>query len=51
MPPGRRALIFDLLRQVEEGSQINPEARIAELQPRPASIDARIEQVRAGMHR
>jgi uncharacterized protein DUF3375 len=44
----RLKLIFDLLRQVAEGSQNDPQARLAELHRQRAAIDARIEQVRAG---
>ena len=44
----RLKLVFDLLRQVTEGSQSDPEVRIAELQRRRAAIDVEIEQVRSG---
>ncbi|MDA0334736.1 MAG: DUF3375 domain-containing protein [bacterium] len=44
----RLKLVFDLLRQATEGSQSDPEVRIAELQRRRAAIDTEIEQVRAG---
>jgi hypothetical protein len=44
----RLKLVFDLLRQVTEGSQTDPELRIAELQRRRATIDVEIAQLRAG---
>lgn len=44
----RLKLVFDLLRQITEGSETDPEARIAELESRRAVIDAEIAQIRAG---
>jgi hypothetical protein len=44
----RLLTVFDLLKQILEGSELNPRTRIAELQKRKAEIDAEIEQVRSG---
>ncbi len=44
----RLLTLFDLLRQMCEGSETNPEARIAELQKRRDEIDAKIDQIRQG---
>lgn len=44
----RLMTVFQLLRQMVEGSQTDPEARIRELEKRRAEIDAEIERVRAG---
>ena len=44
----RMLTVFDLLKQILEGSELNPRTRIAELQKRKAEIDAEIEQVRSG---
>jgi len=44
----RLLMLFDLLRQISEGSQTNPEVRIAELQKRRAEIDAEIARILAG---
>ena len=44
----RLLTVFDLLKQILEGSELNPRTRIAELQKRKAEIDAKIEQVRSG---
>ncbi len=44
----RLMTVFELLRQMVEGSQTDPEARIRELEKRRAEIDAEIERVRAG---
>jgi hypothetical protein len=44
----RLLTVFDLLKQILEGSELNPRTRIAELQKRRAEIDAEIEQVRSG---
>ncbi|MDO9224467.1 MAG: DUF3375 domain-containing protein [Pseudomonadota bacterium] len=44
----RLMTVFDLLRQMVEGSETDPEARIRELEKRRAEIDAEIERVRAG---
>ncbi len=44
----RLKVIFDLLRQIAEGSEVDPDVRLLGLQRRRAAIDAEIEQVRAG---
>ncbi|MQA91371.1 MAG: DUF3375 family protein [Gemmatimonas sp.] len=44
----RLKLVFDLLRQIAEGSETDPRARIEELERRRDLLDAEIEQVRAG---
>lgn len=44
----RLKLVFDLLREIVQGSETDPEARIAELERRRAQIDAEIQQIRAG---
>ena len=44
----RLMTVFELLRQMVEGSETDPEARIHELEKRRAEIDAEIEKVRAG---
>jgi len=44
----RLKLVFDLLRQIAEGSETDPQARIAELERRQGAIDAEIERIRAG---
>jgi len=44
----RLRLVFDLLQQIAEGSETDPEARIAELQRRRDELDAEIERIRAG---
>jgi flagellar motility protein MotE (MotC chaperone) len=44
----RLKVIFDLLRQIAEGSETNPDVRLLELQRRRAAIDAEIDGVRAG---
>ncbi len=44
----RLLTLFELLRQMSEGSQTDPEVRIAELQKRRADIDKEIAQVLAG---
>lgn len=44
----RLLTLFELLRQISEGTQSDPEARVAELHRRRAEIDAEIEQVLAG---
>lgn len=44
----RLLTVFNLLHQIVEGSEMNPRARIAELQKKKAEIDAEIEQVRQG---
>jgi hypothetical protein len=44
----RLLTLFELLRQMSEGSEANPERRLAELQKRRDDIDAEMAQVRAG---
>ncbi|MES2942184.1 MAG: DUF3375 domain-containing protein [Pseudomonadota bacterium] len=44
----RLLTLFELLKQMSEGSQTNPEARLAELQKRRDDIDAEIERVKSG---
>ncbi len=44
----RLKLVFDLLREIVQGSETDPMARIAELERRRAQIDAEIENVKAG---
>jgi len=44
----RLMMVFELLRQMTEGTELDPSARIAELERRRAHIDAEIESVRAG---
>ncbi|HSQ70814.1 MAG TPA: DUF3375 family protein, partial [Rubrivivax sp.] len=44
----RLLTLFDLLRQMSEGSETDPEVRVQELQRRRDAIDAEIERVRAG---
>lgn len=44
----RLKLVFDLLRQIAEGSETDPEVRIGELERRRADIDAEIERIRGG---
>ncbi len=44
----RLLTLFDLLRQMSEGSQTDPEVRIAELQKRRGDIDAEIARIQAG---
>ena len=44
----RLLTLFDLLRQMCEGSETDPEARVAELERRRDAIDAEIERARAG---
>lgn len=40
--------IFDLLRQMVEGSETDPQNRIAELQKRKAALDAEIRRIKNG---
>lgn len=40
--------VFELLRQMAQGTELDPEARVAELERRRAEIDAEIERVRQG---
>ncbi|MGK5081596.1 DUF3375 domain-containing protein [Janthinobacterium sp. HLX7-2] len=44
----RLMTVFDLLRQIIDGTELNPRTRIAELQKRKALIDAEIEQIAQG---
>lgn len=44
----RLLAIFDLLRQVVEGTESNPETRIAELEKRKAAIDAEMAKIKTG---
>ncbi|HET6628684.1 MAG TPA: DUF3375 domain-containing protein [Woeseiaceae bacterium] len=44
----RLKLVFDLLRQIGEGSETDPAVRIRELQRRRSEIDAEIERIRGG---
>lgn len=44
----RLKLVFDLLRQIAEGSETDPQVRIRELERRRADIDAEIERIRGG---
>jgi len=40
--------LFELLRQMAEGSETDPKVRIAELERKRTEIDAEIERIRAG---
>lgn len=44
----RLKLVFDLLRQIAEGSETDPRLRLAELTRRRDLIEAEIDQIRAG---
>ena len=44
----RLMTVFELLRQMTEGTELDPEARVAELEKRRAVIDAEIEDIRDG---
>lgn len=44
----RLMTVFDLLKQIVDGTELNPRTRIAELQKRRADIDAEIAQIREG---
>ncbi|CDG53783.1 MULTISPECIES: DUF3375 domain-containing protein [Halomonadaceae] len=44
----RLKLVFDLLRDISQNSETDPETRIAELSRRRAAIDAEIEEIRTG---
>ena len=44
----RLVMVFELLRQMTEGTELDPAARIAELERRRAQIDAEIGEIRAG---
>lgn len=44
----RMLTVFELLRQMVEGAQADPDARIAELEKRKGEIDRQIERIRSG---
>ncbi|WP_290651147.1 DUF3375 domain-containing protein [Aquisalimonas sp.] len=44
----RLKLVFDLLHQIIQGSETDPEARIQDLERRRNDIDAEIDEIRAG---
>lgn len=44
----RLLTVFELLRQMVEGSETDPEARIVELEKRRAQIDVEIQRIRSG---
>ena len=44
----RLLILFDLLKQMSNGSEVNPEKRMAELQKKRNEIDAEIARVQAG---
>ncbi len=44
----RLKTVFDLLHQIAEGTEVDPDARIAELQKRRTTLDAEIQRVREG---
>jgi Protein of unknown function (DUF3375) len=44
----RLLMVFDLLRQLAEGTEIDPGARIAELEKRKAQIDTEIQRIQEG---
>jgi len=44
----RLKVVFDLLRQIAEGTETDPQARVAELERRRSLLDAEIERIRAG---
>lgn len=44
----RLKLVFDLLEQIERGSETDPEVRIDELRRRQHALEAEIEEIRAG---
>jgi flagellar motility protein MotE (MotC chaperone) len=44
----RLMTVFELLRQMTEGTEVDPKARIAELEKRRAQIDAEMARIRAG---
>ena len=46
----RLMMVFELLRQIVDGTQVDPETRIAELQ-RKARIESEIQGIRAGTFR
>lgn len=44
----RLMMVFELLRQLTEGTETDPQARIAELEKRKAQLDAEIQRIREG---
>jgi hypothetical protein len=44
----RLMTVITLLREIVEGTEVNPDSRIAELERRRAAIDAEIRSIRAG---
>ena len=44
----RLMMVFELLRQMTQGTEVDPEARLADLERRRAQIDAEIAAVRTG---
>lgn len=44
----RLKIVFDLLRQLSEGTEVDPDARVAELLKRREAINAEIQRVREG---
>jgi hypothetical protein len=40
--------VFDLLKQITDGTELNPRARIAELQSRQDDSDAQIARIGEG---
>ena len=44
----RLIMLFELLRQLADGTDTNPDSRIAELERRRAEIDGEIERIRGG---
>jgi hypothetical protein len=44
----RLKMVFDLLRQIAEGTEVDADARVADLMNRRAAIDAEIQRVRGG---
>jgi flagellar motility protein MotE (MotC chaperone) len=44
----RLKMVFELLRQMAEGAELDPDARIADLQKRRGEIDAEIQRIRGG---
>jgi hypothetical protein len=44
----RLMMVFDLLRQIVEGVETNPDVRLAELKSKRAQIDAAMERIRGG---
>jgi hypothetical protein len=45
----RLLTVFELLRQLAEGTETDPAARVAELERRRARIDSEIDRIRAGV--